>query len=137
MRYRQIERRHSNPWRGLWAGALAGLVGSFAMSQLHSLFPKITPPASPKAEDSTVKAASAISRAVFHHDLSVPEKDIAGPTVHYVFGMGVGSLYGMVVEYAEPIQAGRGLPFGVAVHALTFRLRRGIQLPYRPPPASR
>ncbi len=114
-RCRRIEAQHLNPWKGLLAGALAGLAGSFAMSQFHTLLPQNTPLGRQNTDDSTVKAASAISHQIFHHDLSGPEKAIAGPAVHYGFGMGVAALYGTVVEYAKPMRAGWGVPFGVAV----------------------
>jgi uncharacterized membrane protein YagU involved in acid resistance len=86
------------------------------MSQFHSLLPQNTAPSSQQnAEDSTVKAASAVSQAILHRELTGDQKKVAGPVVHYVFGMGMGSLYGTLVECAEPLHAGWGLPFAAAV----------------------
>ncbi len=109
-----VERRR-NPWKGLFAGALGGFAGSYAMSQFHKLLPKPTLPSSEKKEDSTVKAASAISQHMFHHELTTQQKKTAGPAVHYAFGISVGAMYGTLVEFAEPARAGWGLPFGTAV----------------------
>lgn len=70
---------------------------------------------SPTAEtqdDTTVRAASALSERLFDHKLTQSEKKIAGPAVHYVLGAGVGGLYGAAVEVAPKITAGSGLPFG-------------------------
>jgi putative membrane protein len=65
-------------------------------------------------DDTTVKAASAISEGIFGHELSKDEKKIAGPAVHYALGTGVGGLYGAVAEVVPEVTTGTGLPFGVA-----------------------
>jgi hypothetical protein len=63
-------------------------------------------------DDTTVRAASAISEGVFDHKLTQSEKKIAGPAVHYLLGTGVGGLYGAAAEIAPNVTAGAGLPFG-------------------------
>jgi putative membrane protein len=65
-------------------------------------------------DDTTVRAASAISEGLFDHKLTESEKKIAGSAVHYSLGTGVGGLYGAVAELAPEITAGAGLPFGAA-----------------------
>lgn len=65
-------------------------------------------------DDTTVRAASAISEALFDHKLTQSEKKIAGPAVHYILGTGVGGLYGAAAEVAPKVTAGTGLPFGAA-----------------------
>lgn len=106
-----------SPWKGFLAGALGGLLGSFAMSQFHSLFPqKAESPASQQAkEDSTVRLASAISQNVFHHKLTARQKEIAQPAVHYAFGTGIAAMYGAAVEFEESFSIWLGMPFGAAV----------------------
>jgi len=104
-----------NPWRGLIAGAVGGLIASFAMSQFHSLFQKAESSPERGKEDSTVKAASAVSRTIFRHELTPRQKKLAGPTVHYGFGASVASIYGTAVEAAPVLRTGWGMPFGVAV----------------------
>ena len=64
------------------------------------------------ADDTTVKAASAVSEGVFGHKLTQSEKKIAGTAVHYLLGTGVGGLYGAAAELAPNVTTGGGLPFG-------------------------
>jgi putative membrane protein len=63
-------------------------------------------------DDTTMKAASAVSEGVFGHKLTQSEKKIGGTAVHYLFGTGVGGLYGAAAEVAPNVTAGAGLPFG-------------------------
>lgn len=109
--------------KGLLAGVAAGLIASFAMSQFHSLFQASEPANQQDKEDSTVRAAAAISHSVFDHELTPEQKKIAGPVVHYGFGSSMAAAYGASVELAPLLQAGWGLPFGTAVwlgaHVLT------------------
>ena len=63
-------------------------------------------------DDTTVRAASAISEGIFDHKLTPDEKKIAGTAVHYLLGTGVGGLYGAAAEIAPNITTGGGLPFG-------------------------
>ena len=63
-------------------------------------------------DDTTVRAASAISEGIFDHKLTASEKKIAGTAVHYILGTGVGGLYGAAAELAPNVTAAAGLPFG-------------------------
>ena len=108
-------KRRRNLWKGFLAGALGGLAGSFAMSQFHALLPKSETAPPEQKEDSTVKAASALSQGIFSCELRAQQKKIAGPVVHYSFGTGVGAIYGIAVEFAKPRCTGWGIPFGAAV----------------------
>jgi hypothetical protein len=63
-------------------------------------------------DDTTVRAASAVSEGLFDHRLTQSEKKVAGPAVHYSLGTGVGGLYGAAAEMAPKVTAGSGLPFG-------------------------
>jgi putative membrane protein len=104
-----------DPRRGLLAGAVGGLIACFAMSQFHSFFQKVESSADGKEEDSTVKTASAVSRMIFHHELTPQQKKIAGPAVHYGFGASVATFYGAAVEVLPVLRTGWGMPFGAAV----------------------
>jgi putative membrane protein len=63
-------------------------------------------------DDTTVRAASAVSEGLFGHKLTPSEKKVGGTAVHYVLGTGVGGLYGAAAEMAPRVTAGSGLPFG-------------------------
>jgi len=104
-----------NLLKGFLAGALGGLAASFAMSQFHALFQKAGSAALQSGDDSTVKAASVVSTTVFHHKLTLEQKKIAGPIVHYSFGANVGAIYGSTAELAPLVSTGWGIPFGAAV----------------------
>jgi uncharacterized membrane protein YagU involved in acid resistance len=104
-----------NPWKGLLAGALGGLIATFAMSEFYSLLPRAENYPQPGKEDSTVKAASAISQAIFHHDLTTDQKKMAGSAVHYTFGMTMAALYGVLAEFRHSTRLGWGTTFGAAI----------------------
>jgi putative membrane protein len=104
----------SSAWKGLLAGAAGGLIASFAMAKFSSLFMSGSNSGQGQ-EDSTVLAASAISRALFHHELTPDQKTIAGPAMHYLFGSTMGATYGVLTEFWGAARTGWGLPFGAAV----------------------
>lgn len=97
-------------WRGALAGAAGGLIGSWTMNQVQSVWTNVgkklhfepgqreggsgAQDKPRQDEPSTVKAAEAISTRLFHHDLNPEEKKVAGPAVHYAFGLASGVLYG-------------------------------------------
>jgi putative membrane protein len=127
-------------FRGVAAGALAGLAASWVMNQFHELKPIHKPPQSKAGsrqaapsrepreeqreqkgesdENATVKTAERISRKVFHHELTAVEKKLAGPAVHYAYGSVVGALYGGLAELMPITAAGAGMPFGFALWLL-------------------
>jgi putative membrane protein len=108
-------RARRNLWKGCLAGVAAGLLASFVMSRIYSVSRNFMPPVAPKGEDSTVKTASAVSEAVFHHELTDREKKLVGPAVHYTFGTLMGALFGVAAELTGIIRAGWGTSFGLAV----------------------
>jgi putative membrane protein len=110
-------------WKGAVAGLAAGLAATYVMTQFQNLSGKLEKTLEPedqgkkekKGDDATVKAASAISRGVFHHTLTQKEKKVAGPAVHYGFGTLTGGLYGALAELSPVVTRGAGLPFGTAL----------------------
>jgi putative membrane protein len=112
-----MRRKRQSIWRGLISGLVGGAVASLAMGQFHSLITKkwVKPPREQKEEDSTVKAASAVSEGVFNHRLREQEKKPASSAVHYAFGATVGGMYGAAAEWKPAIASASGAPFGAAV----------------------
>jgi uncharacterized membrane protein YagU involved in acid resistance len=108
-------KRKSKPWRGLLAGAVAGLAASFLMGPMHALAQKASPPRKKQKEDSTEKTAQAVSENVLNRRLTRTEKKAAGPVVHYLFGTAVGAIYGVAAETIPAVRTGYGSLFGTAV----------------------
>lgn len=99
---------HTTTFQNVWWEFSEGLAES---SDPQASKPSPTPA---EPDDTTVRAASAISEALVGHKLTQSEKKIAGPAVHYTLGTGVGGLYGAAAEMAPKVTAGKGLPFGAA-----------------------
>src|SRR6185312_8478555 len=60
-------------------------------------------------DDTTVRAASAVSEGLFGHKLTPNQKKVGGTAVHYVLGTGVGGLYGATAEIVPHVTEGLGL----------------------------
>ena len=121
-------RRKRSVWKGAAAGAIGGLVASWAMNQFQSIWSKaseaLESTQSRKSngrahqnggEDATVKTAQAITQKFAGRRLRGSEKQKAGSLVHYGFGMLAGALYGAAVEYVPQAKAAWGVPYGTAV----------------------
>ena len=100
-----IETWPGNQFQNVSGGAKAASESSGVQDSKPSPKPEVQ-------DDTTVRAASAVSEGVFGHKLTQSEKKIAGTAVHYVLGTGVGGLYGAAAEIAPNVTAGAGLPFG-------------------------
>src|SRR5262245_45663773 len=97
--------------QGLIAGAVGGLVASWAMNAVGPVLGRLfeengggdSPGESGEAgegggEDPKVQVASLISERVLHHRLDRRERELAGPAIHYAFGTAVGGVYGVLAE---------------------------------------
>jgi putative membrane protein len=121
--------RDSCVWKGVLAGAVGGLVASWAMNEVHLVVNKARNQqragrkhqgsgGQNKPEDSepaTVQAAEAISRGLAGHELTESEKQVAGPAVHYAFGALNGALYGAIAEFSPSARVGAGALFGAGL----------------------
>jgi putative membrane protein len=124
--------RTPNPWLGAAAGALGGAAASWAMVAFnHGIGGTENEPhphehrrrnASPNDTDSTIsdepasmQVASLAAEAATGRPLDRRAKEIGGSLVHYMFGAGVGALYGATAEYRRGATAFAGLPFGTTV----------------------
>ena len=115
---------NSEPWKGLAAGLIGGLLASWTMNRFQDVWSRLLEPkekspnapqeqsSSEPADDTTIKTASAISEGLFHHTLTKDEKKLGGTLVHYSLGTGVGGLYGAAAEFAPEVTIVSGLPFG-------------------------
>jgi putative membrane protein len=108
--------------RGALAGAIAGLVGAYAMERFQAMWSETQKRARPKQtasaakdEPTTVKAAERIAETVLHTELPEELKPAAGEAVHYGMGMLSGAIYGAVAEVLPIVRAGNGLLFGAVL----------------------
>jgi putative membrane protein len=134
---------------GTLAGLVAGIVGSWAANQFHSLwsalrgeeqYPEIKElsarggrpdsaaakeqaSATGKAsDDATVKVASKLSESVLGRTLHESHKHPAGVAVHYGFGAAFGALYGAAAEVLPSTTVVYGVGFGIAIWAIAVEL---------------
>ena len=135
---RAPENNELNVLKGLAAGTIGGLVGSWVMEEFQAVWIKASgatknsrgnganessstkegeqsPSESEAQEPATVKAAEMISEKILGHQLAEDEKETAGDAVHYFTGGAAGAVYGAAAELAPEVTVGAGLPFGTAV----------------------
>ena len=66
-------------------------------------------------EDNATERAAAKVASAAGVELDDTEKEKAGAFVHYAFGGALGAAYGASVELIPSLNAGGGVPFGIAV----------------------
>jgi putative membrane protein len=114
--------------RAVFAGAIAGLVGTWAMSQAQRLWTLMVDGKAPQSaggrhdardwqersehRNSNELAAQAVARHVLGRRLTWQELRLAAPLSHYAFGAAMGAIYG---PYAERRRARSGAGFGIAL----------------------
>lgn len=103
-------------FRGAIAGAAGGLVGAALMGPLHGAAAKLAKLESPKGEDATEKVANAVVTKFTGQKLSRSKRPKGGQVVHFVFGAGMGALYGLLAESFSLLTAAAGAFFGTAVY---------------------
>ena len=129
-------------YKGIAAGAAAGLVAAYVMNQFQSAWGKLTEDeqrshgaqmlqqgspehgigrelaergADEPDDDATMRTANALSELVLHHHLAKSEKHKAGAIVHYGFGVSTGAFYGAIAEVMPAATLCEGTAFGAAV----------------------
>ena len=116
-------------FRGALAGAIAGIIGTWAMSEAQRLWTLAVDGSAPSSaggrhdardwqersehHNSNELAAQTAARYVIGRPLTRGELRIAAPLVHYTFGAAMGAVYG---AYAQRQKSRRtGTAFGAAV----------------------
>lgn len=116
-------------------GLASGLIAAWTMNQFQEALSRLSQsfhenaagvqPAKPQeeSEDATMKAAGKISRNVLHRKLSMHEKKIFAPVLHYAFGGAMGALYAVAAELApRAVTRGFGTSFGTTLFAVADEL---------------
>ncbi len=100
-------RAEPNIWKGMVAGAIAGLAGAWVMTRFQNGWSEMQQKfqnregqrsSDSDSEDATMKAAEAISHDLLHKDLTKEQKQKFGPVIHYLFGTATGAVYGALAE---------------------------------------
>lgn len=121
-------------WKGTIAGLLGGLAGSWLMNEFQTAWSKASevmndrgtiqqpqepqqqqPQSESEPDDATVRAAEVLAESLLGRNLTKDEKKLAGPIVHYTFGVATGALYGAAAEVEPAVTSGHGLTFGTLV----------------------
>ncbi len=123
---------HAEPWKGLAAGLVGGLIASWTMNRFQAGWSKASSKLRKHTEESqaqhqtqaqgesegpTEKIAGAVSATVFRRELSKDEKEKLAPVVHYAFGTIMGGLYGLLAELTPHTRAGFGTAYGTLLFA--------------------
>src|ERR1700730_8486991 len=119
-------RRSRGVWKGAAAGAVGGLVASWAMNQFSSLLAKATEASEngnkrksqgngQQQEDPTMVTAEKISETFAGIRLNKEQKKLGGTVVHYAFGAAMGAVYGVASEIRPEVKSLLGLPYGAAL----------------------
>lgn len=121
--------RHPHHWTThVAAGVLGGLAASWVMTRFHvALYgrgvtgveePQSHRPVDGGRNDPATKMADVVVTSATHAPLTHAEKRVAGPVVHYLFGAGMGALYGGLSHAWPAVTVGAGVPFGLGVWLL-------------------
>jgi putative membrane protein len=111
-------------WKGVVAGMIGGLVASWTMNQVFTIWSKINednhqPEQSAKkgeaSDPATLKLAKRLSREFLHREIPDEKLQAAEAAVHYGFGTVMGAVYGGLSEYVPQIKAGMGSAYATAV----------------------
>ena len=122
------------PLKGAIAGFVGGLAGTWAMTEYQAAWSRVvnhyeSPSAAGRhdarewqeknegGENANELAAQAVADATVARPLTEREMEVAAPLMHYAFGAGVSTAYGIAVEHAPWATAGAGAGFGALVWA--------------------
>ncbi|MBW3558691.1 MAG: DUF1440 domain-containing protein [Proteobacteria bacterium] len=110
-----------NLFKGLVAGALAGVAASYVMERFQAEWAKAeeagggSSPSSGSEDPATVKAADRVALAVTGEPVPPARREQASEIVHYATGAGLGAIYGALSEVAPFLTFGFGAAYGGAV----------------------
>jgi putative membrane protein len=107
----EIAIQKKSVWKGLVAGAVAGLVATAAKSVAEKFYP-------PRVHGEPNPPELLAEKAVGHH-LDQGTKKVAGEAIHWGFGLVAGAAYGAAVEYFPVVADKEGATFGLTLMALT------------------
>lgn len=109
-----------NIFKGLMAGALAGVAASYVMERFQTAWMEAEQKAGGSAaigegDPATVRAADRVAVAATGGTVPADKREFAGELVHYSTGGGVGAVYGALAEIAPGPTFLLGAAYGGAV----------------------
>lgn len=107
--FRQVgQRRGANLWKGLAAGAVAGLFAYGAKSIAQKLISDLEGPAAPAKDANTSE-----------EKISPVQQALSAPSgKEWALAAALGGAYGAAAEYLPSVSQGAGLPLGTASYGL-------------------
>ena len=112
--------------KGIAAGIIGGLAGTWAMSEAQRAWTRAVDGEAPESaagkhdardwqersegQNSNELAAQAVARRVLGRGLTKQELGVAAPLVHYMFGAAMGALYGAYAQRRQTAGSGAGDP---------------------------
>jgi putative membrane protein len=119
--------------KGIVAGVIGGLAGTFAMSEFQGWWSRAVRGVQPQSAagehdardwqeleegaNANEIAAQTVARAAIGRPLDREELSVAAPAVHYTFGAVAGGFYGALAENAPAARALSGAAYGTTVWA--------------------
>jgi len=97
-------------WKGLLAGALAGIAATAA----KTLWEKHFPVRSESTDAPPLILANQIKKAVVQQPIQEENESMVTSSIHWTFGTATGAAYGIASEEFPLISSGFGIPFGVS-----------------------
>jgi len=115
------------------AGLIAGLVGTYFMSEYQGLWSKWMNGGEPntpggrhdardweeknEGDNANQQAAQAVARRTVGRELTDDELEVAAPLMHYAFGGAISAAYGVFAEHTPWARGGAGAGYGTVVWA--------------------
>ncbi|MBU1821633.1 MAG: DUF1440 domain-containing protein [Bacteroidetes bacterium] len=106
---------NQNIWKGILAGAIAGLAGTAIKLVWENVMP--TRPAN--VDSPTVELADRVKEETAGEALTAEEAPVVDQAVSWLFGTGIGALYGGLVELYPDMPTGKGSVLGMAYYGAT------------------
>ncbi|MPR34627.1 DUF1440 domain-containing protein [Salmonirosea aquatica] len=106
---------NQNIWKGILAGAVAGLVGT----AIKTVWEEVLPARPANRDSPPVVLADRVKEEAVGEDLTKAEKPVVEQSIHWVFGTGIGALYGGAIEVLPQAQKGLGSMLGTALYGVT------------------
>ncbi len=93
---------------------LIGLAGGLIATAVKTLCETISPPRAPGVPSPLGNVIDAVAMLTTGHPLPEATKHWAEPVVHFLFGMGAGAVYALLVRKIPLVRLGYGALFGIA-----------------------